>query len=223
MSSNESSIDAWFKGKKQVSEIRVYSDIKKLLKLWQPESDIRALTYGYYFPVGLATFPGMAVNQTIINANRLNYGISGKLLNAILTVGVPAAATLFGTQFIEKDILLGLTPCSVCLETRAVCIQMCTGVIVPSLIGMMSANHVLVSSNWKKQFIRGLCLDKRDLLKCKNIIIGSAIIQAVAMSILVNLQSSEWINVREELTRRKEASQRGRKSSTRLITSDALN
>ena len=41
MTTNESSIDAWFKGKKHVSEIRVYSDIKKLLKLWQPESDIR--------------------------------------------------------------------------------------------------------------------------------------------------------------------------------------
>ena len=181
------------------------------------------MTYGYYLPVALASFPGIAVNQAIINVNRLNYGISGKLLNAILSVGVPAVATFCGNQFIEKDILLGLTPCSVCLETRAVCIQMCTGVIVPSLIGMMSANHVLVSSNWKKQFIRGLCLDKRDLFKCKNIIIGSAIIQAVAVSILVNLQSSEWLNVREELARRKEASQRGHKSSSRIITSDTLN
>ena len=171
----------------------------------------------------LASFPGIAVQQTILNANRFNLGVSGKLLSSMLGVGIPAFATLIGNQFIERDILLGLTPCSVCLETRAVCIQMCTGVIVPSLIGMMSANHVLVSSNWKKQFIRGLCLDKRDLLKCKNIIIGSAIIQAVAVSILVNLQSSEWVNVREELARRKEASQRGRESSIRLITSDAFN
>ena len=41
MTTNESSIDTWFKGKKQVNESRVYGDIKKLLKLWQPESDIR--------------------------------------------------------------------------------------------------------------------------------------------------------------------------------------
>ena len=174
-------------------------------------------------PIALASFPGIAVNQTILSANRFNYGMAGKLLNAIITVGVPATATLVGNKFIEKDILLGLTPCSVCLETRAVCIQMCTGVIVPSLIGMMGANHMLVGNNWKKQFISGLSLDKRDLLKCKNIIMGSAIIQAVAVSILVNLQSSEWVNVREELARRKEASQRGRESSIRLITSDAFN
>ena len=171
----------------------------------------------------LASFPGIAVQQTILNANRFNLGVSGKLLSSMLGVGIPAFATLIGNQFIERDILLGLTPCSVCLETRAVCIQMCTGVIVPSIIGMMGANHSLVGSNWKKQFIGGLCLEKRDLLKCKNIIIGSAIAQAVAISILVNQQSSEWLNVREELARRKEASQRGRKSSTRLITTDALN
>ena len=59
------------------------------------------------------------------------------------------------------------------------------------------------------------CVWKRELFAFN--------IQAVAIGFLVNQQKSEWLNVREELARKKEASQRGRKSSTEIITNATLN
>ena len=49
----------------------------------------------------LACFPGMAVNQTILNANRFNLWGPGKLLESVIGCGVPATSTLFGHQVNE--------------------------------------------------------------------------------------------------------------------------
>jgi len=135
MASNESTIDVWFKGKNQVSESRVFNDIQKLLRLWQPESDIRALNYGFVLPVMLSGFPGVAVATTILRANRFSLWGPGKLFLSMTACGMPALTNYFTYDaLVKKDILLGITPCSVCLETRAVSLQMLTGVIMPACI-----------------------------------------------------------------------------------------
>jgi len=128
--------------------------------------------------------------------------------------------TLNALKHIEKDVLLGITPCSVCLETRAVSLQMLTGVIVPSVMGMMAANHNLVGQSWKREWIRGMCIDKKDILKCKNIVIGCAILQAITVSLIVVQQRKEWLYVRDELIRRKEADKHS--SASKIITNVEL-
>ena len=41
MTINESNIDIWFKGTKEANESRVHKDIRELLSVWSPQSDIR--------------------------------------------------------------------------------------------------------------------------------------------------------------------------------------
>ena len=175
-------------------------------------------------PVLLSGVPGIAVATTILQANRFSLWGPGKLFLSMTACGMPALTNYFTYDWIiKKDILLGKTPCSVCLETRAVSLQMLTGVIMPTCIGLMGANHSLVGLVWKKQSFRGLALDKRDLLKCKNIVLASAIIQAIAVGFLVNQQRSEWLNVIDELYRRKEASSKENYSSkSKIITDTSL-
>ena len=178
----------------------------------------RFLNYGKFLPILLSTAPGVAVSTTILQANRFNLWGPGKLFTAITAMGIPALTTFISNQNIEQHILLGTIPCSVCLETRAVTYQMITGVIVPSLIGILAANHNLVGHIWKKEWVRGICIDKRDLIKCRPIIIGFGIIQAIAVTWLVNKQQSEWFDVREELARRKAERQSDKISNSRIIT-----
>ena len=179
----------------------------------------RILKYGYIAPVILASIPGLAVATRIFQVNRFRLWGPGKLFTSITACGIPAITTLNVQNYIEKDVLLGITPCSVCLETRAVSLQMLTGVILPSTIGLMAANHNLVGQSWKKEWVRGICLDKRDMLKCKNIVIGIAIIQAIVVSLIVVQQRSEWLYVRDELARRKESSRSDKNhSTTKMIT-----
>ena len=172
----------------------------------------------------LSGFPGVAVATTILRANRFSLWGPGKLFLSMTACGMPALTNYFTYDMIvKKDILLGITPCSVCLETRAVSLQMLTGVIMPACIGLMGANHNLVGLAWKKQSFRGLALDRRDLLKCKNILLASALIQAIVVGFLVNQQRTEWLNVIDELYRRKEASSKENNSSkSRIITDLSL-
>ena len=182
--------------------------------------NFRTLKYGYIAPVILASIPGFAVATRIFQVNRFRLWGPGKLFTSITTCGIPAIMTLNALKHIEKDVLLGITPCSVCLETRAVSLQMLTGVIVPSVMGMMAANHNLVGQSWKREWIRGMCIDKKDILKCKNIVIGCAILQAITVSLIVVQQRKEWLYVRDELIRRKEADKNS--SASKIITNVEL-
>jgi hypothetical protein len=218
MSKSESIGDLWFKKNQGISIHRAHKDVKDILYKWEPGSDIRALTYGSIAPVVLSAVPGLAVATTILNVNRFRLWGPGKLLTSVVTTLVPSATTIIAHSYIEKDLLLGLTPCSICAEARAVSLQMLTGVFVPSLIGMMSANHQLVGQAWKPEVIKGFCLVKRDIMKCKNIVIGNAVVQAVVVSLMLHLQRKEWWYVRDELEKRKADAHNKNPSHNKLIT-----
>ena len=177
----------------------------------------RALQYGSFIPVVLSAVPGLGVALRILQVNRFKLWGPGKLLTSIVTTLVPTSATLVTHAYIERDLLLGLTPCSVCLETKAVSLQMLTGVMMPSLIGVMAANHQLVGQAWKPEWIKGFCVVKKDLMKCKHIIIGSAILQAVVVSLTLYLQTKEWWYVRDELEKRKAHERKRYPSSIKII------
>ena len=179
----------------------------------------RVLHYGFIAPTFLSAVPGLGVALTILKVNRLTLWGPGKLMTSIVTTLVPTLATIATHAYIEKDLLLGLTPCSVCLETKAVSLQMLTGVIIPSLLGVTAANHQLVGKGWKPEWIKGFCVVKKDIMKCKNIVIGSAIIQAALVSLILHLQRKEWSYVREELEKRK-ADERKRYPSCIKIIND---
>ena len=170
-------------------------------------------------PVALSAIPGVAVANKILTVNRFNLWGPGKLFISMVATMIPALSTGLSLQLIERDLLLSLTPCSVCLETRAVSLQMLTGVIMPSTIGLMAANQQLVGQTWKPEWMRGICLTKKDIMKCQNIVIGNALLQAAVVSLLLYAQRKEWWHVNAELERRREADNLKRtKSSSSLIT-----
>merc|ERR1719367_2627750 len=138
-------------------------------------------------------------------------------MTAIVTTFVPTMSTIASQSYIERHLLLGLTPCSVCLETKAVSLQMLAGVFLPTVLGVLAANHQLVGQTWKPVWIPGFCIVKKDIMKCKSIIIGSAIAQAAVVSLLLYLHRTEWFNVREELEKRKADEAKRYPSSIRII------
>ena len=173
--------------------------------------------YGYIAPTFLSAVPGLGVALTILKVNRLKVWGPGKLLISIATTLVPTFATLATHTYIERDLLLGLTPCSVCLETKAVSMQMLSGVIIPTLLGVTAANHQLVGKQWKPEWIKGFCVGKKDLMKCKNIVICSAVIQALLVSMMLHLQRNEWSYVKDELEKRKADERTRYPSSIKII------
>ena len=175
------------------------------------------MDYGHFVPICLSAIPGLAVATKILQVNRFRLWTPGKLMIALVTTFAPSISTVFAHEFIKKDMLLEQTPCSVCLETRAVSFQMISGVIFPSIIGIMAANQQLVGQAWKPEWIRGFCIVKKDLLKCKNIVIGNAIMQATVVSILLHFSRNEWWHVKAELKRRKQ-SDPSRLKSSKIIT-----
>ena len=174
-------------------------------------------------PIVLSAFPAVAVATKIFQVNRFTLWGPGKLMIGFVGTLMPATWSAFANWYIQRDVLLGLTPCSVCLEIKAVCLQMLAGIIVPSTMGVMAANHQLVGQAWKKSWMPGFCLTKKDLMKCKNIVLANAVLQAAAVSFLLYRQRTEWMYVQQELERRRE-SDRGyrtysdQKPSRNLIT-----
>lgn len=217
MSNGQANMDSLLANVKEIGPKRAHVHFKEMLKKWSPESDVRALQYGSFIPVVLSAVPGLGVALRILQVNRFKLWGPGKLLTSIVTTLVPTTATLVTHAYIERDLLLGLTPCSVCLETKAVSLQMLTGVMMPSLIGVMAANHQLVGQAWKPEWIKGFCVVKKDLMKCKHIIIGSAILQAVVVSLTLYLQTKEWWHVRDELEKRKAHERKRYPSSIKII------
>ena len=174
-------------------------------------------------PIALSAFPGLAVAAKILQVNRFRVWGPTKLTIAMVNTLLPAMWVTAASQYTYRDLLLGLTPCSVCLETKAVCIQMLAGVICPSILGAMAANHQLMGLTWKKPWMPGICLTKKDLMKCKNIVLGNAVLQAVVVSFLLYRQRNEWWYVQDELERRRTSDRESRshslqKHSPSLIT-----
>ena len=165
----------------------------------------RALKYGSLFPIILSAFPAVAVATKIFQVNRFTLWGPGKLMIGMVGTLMPAVSSAFANVYIQRDVLLGLTPCSVCLEIKAVCLQMLAGIIVPSTIGIMAANHQLVGQAWKKNWMPGICITKKDLMKCKNIVLVNAVLQAAAVSFLLYRQQTEWVYVQKELERRRDS------------------
>lgn len=95
---------------------------------------------------------------------------------------------------------------------------MCTGIILPTMLGFAAANHNLVGNYWKKELFPGWCITKKDFLKCSNIIIGNAILQALVVSGILYQQVDEWHNVRVELQRRKDIDESRPRPSSKIIT-----
>ena len=85
-------------------------------------------------------------------------------------------------------------------------------------MGLLAANHQLIGQAWKPEWMRGICLVKKDLIKCQNIVIGSAILQAVVVSMIMYQQRKEWWHVRDELQKRKAHDQKIKSSSRKIMT-----
>ena len=177
------------------------------------------MDYGVIPPLFLSAVPGLAICTKILTANRFNLWGPGKLMVSLVTGIVPSIITVGGHEWIKRDVLLGLTKCSVCLETRAVATQMCTGIILPTMLGFAVANHNLVGNSWKKELFPGWCITKKDFFKCSNIMIGNAILQALVVSVILYQQVDEWHNVRVQLQRRMDIDEsKPRPPSSKIIT-----
>ena len=147
---------------------------------------------------------------------RVNFFIRNMALP--LAVLTPAQLSYLAHKFlVTNDVLLADTACPVCLETRAVALQLATGLLLPAVIayaGVMvngqKVNSEAVSADmvrvrWLPRSWRGVAgTAYKAAARHSAVLAGLAAAQVVLAGCLVSLQAAARDEVMEELERRVE-------------------
>lgn len=208
-------------GMRRVFEYEAFSYARELVNTWNPRRDVLFTQYGPYALAALSTVPGLMVAENIKRIHKLRpERFLAKLPVGAISSLIPAATTLVMANIVQRDILLGLTPCSVCLEIRSICLQLTTGLLVPTMLGTLGTYQSLFYKDFFKSETSFPKLLWTSLVKSRNILAVNGFVQSITISLLVKLWQDEWVFINEELGRR---IQEGEARKTELNSADANN
>ena len=111
---------------------------------------------------------------------------------------ISAATTGAMQHVIKTDILLEKTKCSVCLETRAVSLQLLTGVITPTILTILANHSIIGNLRVKVPYILTsgfLSWTFNILKKNSEMLMANACAQVALATGTIYLQQKEWENV----------------------------
>lgn len=168
------------------------------------ESEVFSLRYGLQMLAGFTVIPAAQIVfkiRKLHKMQRVRRGVAPVILVSTFVSGAVTAASQ--GWFTEADILMSETHCPVCVQTRAVSIQMATGVISPTIMSALGTNHQIVGLAYNKTYAS----TPKDILKwfgrmmyqCRTILGGNAVFQIALASVVVYRMQSEWISVNEQL------------------------
>eukprot|EP00092_Neocalanus_flemingeri_P035538 GFUD01038683.1.p1 GENE.GFUD01038683.1~~GFUD01038683.1.p1 ORF type:complete len:229 (+),score=34.82 GFUD01038683.1:59-745(+) len=191
----------------------VYSDRFKTLRLfqdifsdWEPSWQAFPINHAMEIAGLAGCIPGAII---AIRLRRILPGLTRARVRWIpipLSVFVPGAlSVMFHEELITKDILLQETPCSVCVETRAICGQVGLGVGLS--FGSAFAGSVIIgnflSLKWVPRSFGGLLWLTKDVIsKSSLLLVTLTAAEMVVAGGLVYFQQSAYDSVMEELERR---------------------
>ncbi|XP_043213975.1 uncharacterized protein LOC122377702 isoform X1 [Amphibalanus amphitrite] len=122
-------------------EEHAYRQQMRLVEQWRDRADTRFLRYGALSLSVLTAACGLAVSAHYRSALRLRS--HGLLTSLAPVMAIPAAsAGVSHHAFIVRDLLLFETACPVCLNVRAVGIQLGFSVLLPVVMGTISNFHL---------------------------------------------------------------------------------
>jgi len=113
----------------------------KLIDEWEPASETRVLKYGSMLLAGLAAAGGMMITGHYRTALRLRH--HGLITGHLPVMVMPAVSVgLTHALFITRDVMLFKTWCPVCVNVRAVAIQLGFAVALPVAMATVSSFHL---------------------------------------------------------------------------------
>lgn len=113
----------------------------ELIKRWEPKSDTRIFRYGTAFEALSAGMAGLYFQAHYRSVFKL--GVYGFASTYLATTFLPVVMTgLFQHSQVNSDIVIGKTPCLICLQVRSAVIQTVLGTIYPLLLSPVAASFV---------------------------------------------------------------------------------
>jgi len=175
----------------------------KVFEDWEPADMSWPINYGIHISIAAACITGPLFVHKFRSVLKMKAG-RDRVVTMLPAVFGPAAVTgLAHQELITKDILLQETKCSVCLETRAMSLQVGFGGILPIALAY-SGTYTFATWN-NHRFPKGstiLSLTKNTMSKSFPLIVGVTIFQAVVAAGLVSLEVDSRDKVIKELDRR---------------------
>ncbi|XP_051155888.1 uncharacterized protein LOC127278287 [Leptopilina boulardi] len=110
---------------------------------WPAQLEVWAFKYGMGSLGTIAGFTALYIGRH--HRRKLKLFGYGYISTFLSTVASTSLVTLyFHSKFITSNLLVHKTPCSVCLQTRAMLLQTCTGVIYPLIVSPIICSLVAI-------------------------------------------------------------------------------
>lgn len=197
--------EAHSKGMKHVTRLEMRTILEDIFREWEPSSMSWPINYGDAIASGVSAIAGPLFTNRFRNMFAMRHDRT-RIVTMAVSIFTPALPVLIlHNELIKKDILLQETKCPVCVETRAVALQVGAGCFLPlalSYVGTMVwaiyHNYRFVpqgASNW-------LNFTRNSMSKAFPLIAGVSILQAVVAAGLVSLETNSRDKVLQELDRR---------------------
>lgn len=130
-----------FKSEELISHRDAIEHQWALIKRWEPKSDTRIFRYGTAFEAASAGFAGLYFQAHYRSVFKL--GVYGFASTYLATTFLPVFMTgLFQHSQVYSDIIIGKTPCLICLQVRSATIQTLLGTIYPLFLAPVAASFV---------------------------------------------------------------------------------
>ena len=174
---------------------------------WKPKEDTFFLRNSTPFLMALPLLPGYETSRNVFMHPYLKFSRAQKFSRFVFAF--PACIALSGvtavTQeyFVKKDILLGMTACPLCVQTRSMSLALLTTVAIPSIFcGVAAAGYAKMETKKDISFTQIL----RNSFKASYPLLGLYSFTALCASFYITYEmQNEWRNISDILSERESA------------------
>ncbi|XP_070160345.1 transmembrane protein 126A [Polyergus mexicanus] len=133
------------KGAVILSKIEALTHQIEVIRNWKPQSDVWSLIYGRPILSGAAALTGIYINQRFRRKLKLrNYGLFSTISGLI--TGPTIATSLLYSEIILNRLLLLEVSCPLCLESKSILLQICTGLLFPLILAPLANFSIAANS-----------------------------------------------------------------------------
>ena len=191
-----------------ISKAEAYEHSMEMINSWEPSSQSWSLRNGFFLPVAATAIPPIMIVNKLRAMHKVTGPITLPFLVARFVPMTMGALSSYGLVRLSiKNLVLEEYDCPICLELRAVSMQMLAGVAVPSALAFLNgygALHTMCVRGVPRNILTydGLAWSRKVLSRCSGIIGGNMAGQAALMSALIYMQSRQWREMNHELEKR---------------------
>ncbi|XP_059092623.1 uncharacterized protein LOC131887907 [Tigriopus californicus] len=177
---------------------------------WLPTSDTYVLKYGSSILPLVSAVSSVSLATKLLAREKLGGLRFSSMVFIRAAVAVPAGmASLVFHKLVLDDILLGETPCSICVQVRSASFQVAAGTILGGASAFVVSHLVMttllaknIPSVWSRP---GLAYLRQLAVKSRGLLLSSLLANLIAGFGLCVLEQRSWWYINQELQRRLDA------------------